>query len=89
MDDLRSTVERYIRGVESALTELVKESGPEINFGMVDSIIDSANRYLQDANYYLRCGREVVALASVSYAEGLLDALRILGLVNFTWRRAG
>ncbi|MEM2107421.1 MAG: DUF357 domain-containing protein [Candidatus Bathyarchaeia archaeon] len=86
-NDVRLTAERYIQGVESALTGLVKESSQKINFGMVDFIIDSANRYLQDANYYLRCGREVVALASASYAEGLLDALRILGLVNFTWRR--
>ncbi|MBS7626544.1 DUF357 domain-containing protein [Candidatus Bathyarchaeota archaeon] len=86
-EDVRSTAERYIQSVEFALAGLVKESSRKIDFGMADFIIDSVNRYLQDANYYLGCGREVVALASAAYAEGLLDALRILGLVNFTWRR--
>jgi len=41
-------------------------------------------RYLEDAEHYAE-ERRATALASVSYAEGILDALRLLGLVEFEW----
>ncbi|MGQ9640155.1 MAG: DUF357 domain-containing protein [Candidatus Bathyarchaeia archaeon] len=86
-EDVKTIVEKYIQTVESALTDLTKKSTLRIDFDMVESVVDSARRYLQDSKYYLKHGRETAALASASYAEGLLDTLRILGLVNFTWKR--
>ena len=50
----------------------------------VKTLIDHAVRYLKDAEYYAQ-ERKATALASVSYAEGILDALRLLGLVDFEW----
>lgn len=51
----------------------------------VERVVEEARRYLSDSRYYL--GREayLTALAAVSYAEGLLDSLRLLGLAEFEW----
>lgn len=43
-------------------------------------VLDATQRYLQDAQHYLDEGRGTTALASVAYAEGLLDALFFLEL---------
>ena len=51
----------------------------------VAEVLDWANRYLEDAKYYKAQGNLETSLTSVAYCEGLLDALRLLGAVNFEW----
>jgi FAD synthetase len=48
-------------------------------------VFDWAKRYLSDAKYYQEQGKLETSLTSVAYCEGLLDALRLLGAVEFTW----
>lgn len=50
-------------------------------------VLEQAENYLRDSRFYLGRGEGAIALASVAYAEGLLDALRLLGLVEFDWPR--
>ena len=45
-------------------------------------VSDSIQRYLEDAEHYLKEGRPSTSLASVAYAEGLLDALILLELAT-------
>lgn len=40
---------------------------------------------LEDAKYYREKKKLETRLASVAYCEGLLDALRLLGFVEFSW----
>jgi FAD synthetase len=40
---------------------------------------------VEDAKYYFDRNRFEVVLASVAYCEGILDALRLLETVEFTW----
>ncbi len=49
--------------------------------------MDAVKRYLDDSRYYLGDGRAVPALASVSYAEGLLDSLDTLKVAKINWRK--
>jgi FAD synthetase len=51
----------------------------------VSAVLDSAKAYLDDAKYYEEKQKFEVSLTSVAYCEGLLDALRLLGAVNFEW----
>jgi FAD synthetase len=51
----------------------------------IKEIIETAQSYLEDAKYYREKKRLETSLASVSYCEGLLDALRLLGVVEFSW----
>ncbi len=48
-------------------------------------ILHWANDYLKDAKYYKAQGNLETSLTSVAYCEGLLDALRLIGAVNFEW----
>jgi FAD synthetase len=51
----------------------------------INKIIDEAKRYLEERKYYLAEEKSETSLASVAYSEGLLDALRMLGLIEFSW----
>jgi FAD synthetase len=77
---------KYIQKAERALTELKiinNEGRPDA--GKVKAVVDEAKRYLEDAKYYSANKRFETSLASVAYCEGLLDALRMLGYVEFSW----
>ncbi len=50
-------------------------------------VIELALRYLEDSEYYLGKGDCVTGLVTISYAEGLLDALRMLGAIEWRWAR--
>lgn len=78
-------VERYISGCSRALDSLKLEELPaEVNEEIVRGLLDHVRRYLEDAEYY-RVDQSPVALTSVAYAEGILDALKLLGLASFNW----
>lgn len=77
---------KYVRKAERALATLEKLDAmlhPEAE--NAKAVLDEAKRYLEDAKYYLNNGKPETSLASVAYCEGLLDALRMLGYVEFKW----
>lgn len=77
---------RYIHNTEKALSNLrIVQNLVQVNRGEVDSVIEVARRYLDDAKYYRERKKLKTSLASVAYCEGLLDALRLLGVVEFSW----
>jgi len=51
----------------------------------VDMTIEHIRAYLADAKYYKSQKNFETSLASIAYCEGLLDALKLLGLVKFEW----
>jgi len=77
---------KYIRKTERVLENLeVIKFSASLDFEKINEIIEEAKRYLEDAKYYLDKKQFGTSLASVAYCEGLLDALRMLGLVKFDW----
>ncbi|MEM2939640.1 MAG: DUF357 domain-containing protein [Candidatus Bathyarchaeia archaeon] len=77
---------KYILKTEKALKNLrIVYSSTVIGETTVMRIVDEAKRYFEDAKYYLERKEYEVSLASISYCEGLLDALRMLGLAEFEW----
>jgi len=69
--------EKYIEGARRALEGLLG--------GEYSGLLDAARRYLEDARYYLEVGDCETALAAASYAEGLIDSLKYLGVVEARW----
>ena len=65
----------YLVAVEKAIN-----AAETINNRDALRIVDHAKRYVADSRYFLKTGKPTTALASVAYAEGLLDSLTILGL---------
>jgi len=83
---LEELASKYIQKTEHALSELknVNETvRPDAE--KVKTVVEEAKRYLEDAKYYFENKRFETSLASVAYCEGLLDALRMLGYVEFSW----
>lgn len=67
----------YLAAIERALKLAEVVSNPDAL-----RVVDYAKRYVADSKYYLETGKPTTALASVAYAEGLLDSLSIMGVVD-------
>lgn len=80
VESCKDRVFRYTEYVEHAIKQLTEVSDPKPR-----EIVDLAERYLKDSVYYLQRGDVCTSLSCVSYAEGLLDALRMLGKLDFSW----
>ncbi|MBS7606460.1 MAG: DUF357 domain-containing protein [Candidatus Bathyarchaeia archaeon] len=87
MSKLAERTLKYIIKVGKVLGELKITAGNSIlvKGNLIGEVVDGAKRYFEDAKYYFEKGEYDVSLASISYCEGLLDALRMLGLVEFEW----
>jgi len=73
-------VEAYILNVKQALESI------KIIDRKAQQIVELAKNYLDDSIYYLEKGDVFTSLACIAYAEGLLDTLAKLGLVELSWK---
>lgn len=80
--DEKQRVQAYIENVEQALQQLASRrlEKPYVK------LVELAKLYVDDARYYLEKGDTFTALACIAYAEGLIDALRWLGIADFEWK---
>lgn len=77
---------KYISSAEKVFAELKRKNPPIVIDEMtVTEVLRWATDYLEDAKYYKAQGKLETSLTSVAYCEGLLDALRLIGAVNFQW----
>jgi len=82
-EDPASRARRYIANLTAELEKTsTMPEGPPVKTSNIDRVTDAIHRYLQDARHYLDQGRATTSLASVAYAEGLLDALILLELAQ-------
>jgi len=83
---IEELVTKYIRGAERVIQEIGEiPEDVHLNEEEAEKVFDWAKRYLEDAKYYQEKGKLETSLTSVAYCEGLLDALRLLGAVEFSW----
>jgi FAD synthetase len=86
MKKIRELVFKYIQKTERVLAEIeIPQVSMRIDDKKVKSVVEQAKSYLEDAKYYMKKKELETSLASVAYCEGLLDALRLLGGVKFSW----
>lgn len=73
-------IERYVPKARQALSKLKRNSRKD-NVKSVDRInfevLDNAECYIDDAERFLRQGKPELAVLSIGYAEGLIDATRL------------
>lgn len=82
-EDPAERARRYISSFEKALSgSTILGDVNWIDSGVIAKVTDTINRYLEDARYYLESNKPTTSLASIAYAEGLLDALIFLGLAK-------
>ena len=84
--NIEELITKYIRGAERVIQEIGQlPTDVHLNEAEAETVFDWAKRYLEDAKYYQEKGKLETSLTSVAYCEGLLDALRLLGAVEFSW----
>jgi diphthine synthase len=70
-------VERYVPKARSALAKLraalMNEMKPKERSRLTE-IFDNAENYIEDAVRFLHTGKPELAVLSIGYAEGLIDA---------------
>lgn len=66
-------LKKYVPMVRDAL----KEVKPHYGGKEFDAILENAELYIRDAERFLEDGQDEVAVLSIGYADGLVDALRI------------
>jgi len=82
-EDPRERAEQYIQSFERALQKHRINTGDVmVKSGNILRVSDSIGRYLKDARHYLKNQKPATSLASIAYAEGLLDALLFLELAK-------
>ncbi len=67
-------IEKYVPMVREALEEIGPHYKGQKEF---QEILENAELYIQDAEKFLEDGQDEVAILSIGYADGLVDALRI------------
>ena len=78
-------VSKYIISAEKVLKEIKINDEINITNDNINDIIKYIKDYLKDAKYYRDHKKFETSLTSIAYCEGLLDALKLMGLVNFDW----
>ncbi len=71
------STERVLEGIKQRGTPLI------VTEEAVDNILTYVANYLEDAKYYKAQKKLETSLTSIAYCEGLLDALKLLGAVEF------
>jgi hypothetical protein len=83
---LEFLINKYIASAEKVFATLTRKSTPlQVNEATVQELLRWATDYLADAKYYKAQGKLETSLTSIAYCEGLLDGLRLMGAVDFTW----
>lgn len=84
---IKDLVAKYINNTEQVFKEIKTLSVKErkLDKEKIREIIDYARNYFEDSKYHREQKKFEVALTSIAYCEGLLDALRILGVAEFQW----
>ncbi len=67
-------IEKYVPMVRDALEEIKPYYKEQKEFQV---ILENAELYIQDAEKFLEDGQDEVAILSIGYADGLVDALRL------------
>ncbi len=74
---------KYINTLDKSLQELVpRGEDTRVEARNIVKVNDAIHQYREDAEFYLKAGKPVTSLASIAYAEGLLDALKFLELTK-------
>jgi diphthine synthase len=70
----KQMMEKYVPMVKEALEEITPYYKNQKEF---EIILQNAELYIKDAEKFLEDGQEEVAILSIGYADGLVDALRL------------
>jgi FAD synthetase len=75
---------KYVDATSASLKRLrTKKLPAQVVQAQFDYVLELVRGYVKDARHYAEKRKSVTSLACIAYAEGLLDALKFLELVDF------
>ena len=75
---------KYVEATSASLERLKSAKLPAtVAQSQFDNVLELVRGYVKDARHYAEKRKPVTSLACIAYAEGLLDTLKFLGLVDF------
>ena len=75
---------KYVEATSASLKRLKTRRLPAtVERSQFDYVLELVQGYVKDARHYTEKRKPVTSLACIAYAEGLLDALRFLELVDY------
>jgi FAD synthetase len=81
-EDAKERSAKYSATTEEALKRLRRKKSPAtVEKEQVDKVLELVTGYVNDSRHY-RENKPITSLACIAYAEGLLDALKFLGIVD-------
>jgi len=80
-ESLCARARKYIGSLKATLERISKTEVAR----RFERLIDAATRYTRDSEYFLNEGDCETAIVAISYAEGLLDSLRYMGVTDIEW----
>lgn len=85
-EELKLRALKYIQGMRRVLSE-VKVIGVPVTISPseVETLIYWARNYVEDSKVFLDRGDVASSLVAICYAEGIMEALKLLRLVEFEW----
>ena len=72
---------RYFNYVEKTIRNIVIKASDDLR-DKIEKMIDNAKRYYEDAKHYMNLRDYPTSYVCIAYCEGLLDALKLLNLVE-------
>ncbi len=82
-EDPGERASKYLETTSQALKRVKTRKLPRaVSPGNVDRVLELVRGYAKDAKHYVNAEKPVTSLACIAYAEGLLDALKFLELVD-------
>jgi FAD synthetase len=83
-EDASERSRRYVEITSASLSRLkLMKPLASVHEQQVDCVLDMVRGYVKDAKHYAQNRKPVTSLACISYAEGLLDALKYLKIADF------
>jgi hypothetical protein len=75
---------KYVEMTSASLKRLKISNLPAtVSDSQVHYVLDMVRGYVKDAKHYAEKRKPVTSLACIAYAEGLLDAIKFLEIVEF------
>lgn len=86
IENEKDRLKNYIENFHLTLNEVKTKS--RNNNKKINEILDLCERYYSDSIFYFEKNDYFTSLACISYAEGLLDCLRLLNAIEFEWKKS-
>ena len=84
IEDAAERSTKYLDTTTQSLGQIKRRKLPSnVSKDQVDNVMELVRGYTKDARHYLETKKPVTSLACIAYAEGLLDALKFLELIEF------